>query len=138
MSKPHAIAVLSLVLALSSGLTSAQTPRPFQKAHAMAVDVRRSARNLIDAWVETATPDTLDALALRTCAFAGRVGGLSVVVDGKPLDASTALVDSGASILGKNDVGADARAIRNAVAILTEIAEGRAHRTAPHGKRPAP
>lgn len=91
-------------------------------------EVRQTARRLAHAWVDTASATTLDQLANRAIAFAGMVPGLSVVIDGKKMNAGRALVDSGLTIIGSNDNAADAAAIRNTVYILMEIADGRAKR----------
>jgi len=56
------------------------------------------------------------------------VTGLYVVLDGKRMSAKQALMDSGLTILKKNDLDADAAAIRNTVYTRTEIAEGRVTR----------
>ena len=67
-------------------------------------------------------------MASRSIAFSGMVAGLSIDLDGRRMDASRALVDSGVTILKDGTVDQDAAASRNTVYALMEIAEGRIYR----------
>lgn len=124
---PTACALLLCALACF-GLAETR-PRPAQKSKSLvSAEVQRAARKLAFAYVETAKAQTLDELANRTIAFAGMVPGLYVVLDGKRMNAGTALLDSGLTIIKSSDNDADARAIRNSVYILMEVSKGRVSR----------
>ncbi len=99
-----------------------------QAQRSVTTEVRAVARKLAHAWVDTASAQSLDQLANRTIAFAGMVPGMAVVIDGRKMDAGRALIASGLTIIKSNDNDADANAMRNAVYILMEIANGRAKR----------
>ena len=91
----------------------------------VSTEVRKEARKLVDAWISTAGATTLDGLANRTIAFAGLVPGLDLTLDGKKISATDALVNSSLTIIKSHSNDDDARAIRNAVYALMEIAQGR-------------
>jgi len=91
-------------------------------------DVRVTARKLAQAWVDSASAETIDALAHRSNAFAGMVPGVIVRLDGKRMLAETVLTNSALTILKGSDQEQDARAARNCVYALMEIANGRVAR----------
>jgi hypothetical protein len=92
-----------------------------------STDARQMARKLAHAWVDSAAAGPkIDDLANRSIAYSGMVAGLWVTLDGKRFKADQALMDSALTLLGPSNMVADARAMRNTVYILTEIAEGRA------------
>ena len=70
----------------------------------------------------------MDEMASRSIAFGGMVAGLYIDLDGRRMDASQTLVDSGLTILKNGTIDQDAAASRNTVAALMEIAEGRVFR----------
>jgi hypothetical protein len=96
--------------------------------HAASPETRKKAKELANAWVDTASGQTLDQLANRSIAFAGMVAGLYVELDGHWMTANDALVNSALTIIKSQDNDADARAIRNTVYALMEISEGRTFR----------
>jgi hypothetical protein len=116
-----------LLLVLLSVALAAHAGPPAGKSKTLPdAEVRRAARKLAYSYIETASTPTMNWLAYRTVAFAGMVRGLDVVLDGHRLDAARALLDSGLTLLQDKDHYADARAIRNTVAILMELSAGRA------------
>jgi len=124
------LTILSLLLLLAAAsfsssrlATGSQAPRTIKAT--VSADVKRAAKKLAFAWVETASAETLDSLANRSIAFSGMVAGLYVTLDSKAFNAGQALIDSALTILKSNTLDADAGAIRNTVYALMEIAEGR-------------
>jgi hypothetical protein len=95
----------------------------------LPADVRGEARKMAFAWVRCAKPGhSMDEMASRSIAFGGMVAGLYIDLDGRRMDASQTLVDSGLTILKNGTIDQDAAASRNTVAALMEIAEGRVFR----------
>lgn len=121
----RAVAVV-LFLALSLALP-AQSKRSQTFTQAPS-ETRAAARRLIDAWIDTAKPETLDALAYRSIAFLGTVSEYDVVLDGHRMSTTDAIKNSALTILGMHTVAEDAQAIRNLVYALDEIARGRTYR----------
>lgn len=130
MKKLQTLTACALLLcALACSGLAETCPSPPTKAKSLvSAEVRRAARKLAFAWVETAKAGMLDELSRRSIAFAGMVPGLFVVLDGKRMNAGQSLIDSALTIIGTHDDVADAGAIRNSVYILMEISEGRVSR----------
>ena len=120
--------IVCLCLFLTAGAEPAGQKDSFARA-GLPSDVRAEARRLAFAWVHCAKPGpSMDEMASRSIAFSGMVAGLSIDLDGRRMDASRALVDSGVTILKDGTVDQDAAASRNTVYALMEIAEGRISR----------
>ena|SRR5687768_11961048 len=120
--------IVYLCFFLTAGAEPAGQKDSFARA-GLPSDVRAEARSLAFAWVHCAKPGpSMDEMASRSIAFSGMVAGLSIDLDGRRMDASRALVDSGVTILKDGTVEQDAAASRNTVYALMEIAEGRTYR----------
>lgn len=120
---------LSMLAACALTMPVLVQKQPAKSTALVSAEVRKEARKLVDAWIKTAGATTLDGLANRTIAFAGLVPGLDVTMDGKQMSATDALINSSLTIIKSHSNDEDARAIRNAVYALMEIAQGRVKTT---------
>lgn len=123
--------VLIVLLLVCLGHVAPAQARLPQSYARVSSEVRSTAKILAQAWITTASPDTLDKLAYRSIAFAGMVPAIDVVLDGRRMSATTALKDSAMTILGQHEPQRDAEAVRNIVYALNEIRAGRTLRSIP-------